>query len=118
MTLDKYFMAHKIIGIGCGNTDIIVDNPFDFVDDIASMQYYITEILWWERIEVCNSSKSIGHGGPRDPRDKSFYFSETDLCKKFSCESSSQIKDYLNSVYLEYSQVCLYPSFSIKKKQK
>lgn len=41
MTLDKYFMAHKIIGIGCGNTDIIVDNPFDFVDDIASMKYFI-----------------------------------------------------------------------------
>lgn len=116
MKILEYLSLHQIIGIGVGYSDIIVDNPFDFVKDMVSMDYFVTEILWWERTAVCDSKHSIGHGGPKDPRDDNYYFSETDLSKSFTRDSSyDQIQNYLESIYHEYSQYCLYPSFSIEK---
>lgn len=116
MKILEYLSLHQIIDIGIEYSDIIVDNPFDFADDMASMHYFVTEILWWERTAVCNSKHSIGHGGPKDPRDDNYYFSETELSKSFTRNSTSdQIQNYLNFIYHEYSQYCLYPSFSIEK---
>ena len=45
MKILEYLSLHQIIGIGIEYSDIIVDNPFDFADDMASMHYFVTEIL-------------------------------------------------------------------------
>ena len=116
MCLNEYLSLHKIISIGNDHSDIIVDNPFDFVSDIVSMHYCIIEVLWWERIEVCNARHSIGYGGPRDPRDSYYFFAETDISENFDCDCSpTLIKSYLNTVYGEYSTHELYPSFTLKR---
>lgn len=116
MNLEDYLVSHQIVGVKTEKKDIIVDNPFEFVNEIRNMNYCITKIFWWEHLEVSNSVNSIGHGGPQDPRNRKYYFSKIGLSKKFSCDcSSDQIKDYLRSVYQEYSKYCLYPSFSVRE---
>ena len=116
MNLEDYLILHQIVGVRTENKDIIVDNPFEFVNEIREMNYCITKIFWWEHLEISDSVNSIGHGGPQDPRNRKYYFSETDIGRKFSCKCpSDQIVDYLRSVYHEYSKYCLYPSFSIKE---
>lgn len=112
--LNKYLEQHAIICIGRNNADIIVDSPIDFIKRIEKMGYCICEILWWERRKIRSSNNSIGYGGPTDPRDKEYFFSETDISKRFvNYTSCDEIIYYLNETYQKYSNYDLYPSFTL-----
>lgn len=116
--LVSFMNNHAIVVIGSYELgDIIYDDPLCFVDFISQTDYFIDEIIWWERIEIERAEKSIGYGGPLDPSDEKFFFSETDLGMVFKNEyAKSFYKQYLSDIKLLYPKHDLRPSFSIKKK--
>ncbi len=123
MVILDYVRKHKVLQIGvtlpsdiC--SEVIVDNPKEFVQIVVQNGGYISAISWWERVAI-GTKPQIGYGGPRDPiaPDK-FYFAETDLGKQFSVLSS--VYDYLNYLAqtLQSNQdVALFPAFEVCKKQ-
>ncbi len=119
MNIKEYLLNHEIIRIGVPHvdaiTDIIVDEPFDFIEKIRDMGYFIMRIWWWERIKIGSCELSLGHGGPLDPRDGRYYFGETDFAVYFSRYSSAdELTGYVKNFQKEYSQYNLYPGFTIK----
>ena len=101
MTIVNYLQHHQKLHIGEGLSDIIVDDPVAFVSFVEKTKYYIAEILWWEHIKISDRNLSIGHGGPIDPQNKLFFYSETDLSTTFSKESSSpEINAYISKIKL------------------
>ena len=119
MNLQKYVSEHQIILIGCSSSDIIfsdliLDNPNPFFDSLQRYNVFVSEILWWERVKVGEKS-ILGGGGPCDPRDSNYYFSETFMEKNFSPSTVSQTyKDYVKTVSNKYPDCDLYPSLTIK----
>ena len=120
MEIEKYLFNHVRVRIGiplpgyvCCET--IVDDPIEIVSVVRDNNCYISEIRWWDRVEI-KSGSSIGYGGPRDPRSpKSHYFAETDICKTFDEHTlDEEYYDYLEQTKRFYSSLEIFPSFDIK----
>ena len=121
MVILDYVRKHMVLQIGivlpsqiC--SEVIVDNPEEFVRIVVQNGGYISEISWWEHVAVDTKPK-IGYGGPRDPMapDK-FYYAETDIRDRFPVWTSEY--DYIN--YLAQTlqanpDVALFPAFEVCK---
>ena len=96
--------------------EVIVDNPIELIRYAIAEGYYISAVLWWDRVRVSENSK-IGSGGYLDPRDpENYYFAETFIFDTFN--ENTTFEDYVNyisKVYNEYSSYDIYPSFDICK---
>ena len=121
MTIEDYLNRNAIVKIGTTLPgyvccEVIVDNPVELVFVLQTSDCYISEIRWWDCLEIGNSS-TIGYGGPRDPRNPdSFYFAETDICQFFSADSRPEnYYEYLNHIKEVYPKHNLFPSFDIKR---
>ena len=122
MNIREYLKVHTIIEIGnlisdeylCSET--IVDCPEEFVKIVSKSEYIITEITWWDRVSILNSS-DIGYGGPLDPRaPKEYYFAETDLRKRFIKATKEEYLFYIKEVKDKYSKYDIYPAFEVALK--
>ena len=112
--IDQYLKDNAILKIGAGYADIIVIDPVDLINQAQEWNCYISEILWWERIEISNAEKSLGYGGPIDPRNNSYYFSETDYARKFERGTLIYVYiDYIRCMMKKYIKYDLYPSFTL-----
>ena len=121
MSILDYIRKHMVLQIGTDLpshicSEVIVDNPKEFVQIIVRNGGYISAISWWEHVAVDTEPK-IGYGGPRDPiaPDK-FYYAETDIVDCFPMLTSEG--DYLN--YLVHTlqsnpDVDLFPAFEVCK---
>ena len=121
MRIEDYLVEHAIVKIGKTLPDyisceIIVDNPYELISVVTRNYGYISEIRWWDCVEITTGS-NIGYGGPRDPRNPDHYFfAETDICKKFDLLTENKIYyEYLKQIEVEYSAYNLYPAFDIKR---
>ena len=119
MTIKQYLSEHLIVCVGNDipghiYTDLIVDNPIEFVELIAASPYYISSILWWEIVDN-NARPNLGGGGIADPRSsEKCYFAETDLCQDFFRSSTvEKYIDYIHHTHMQYPALLLYPSFDI-----
>lgn len=135
MTLIKFLQNHLIrcnllphdkallklqnaLTAGKGVDEIIVDKPMEFIDAVLQNGYYISCVMWWDRVKMDKSS-AIGMGGPRDPRDPDmYYFSEVVYLDKYFDKSTTKEDycDYIKSIFSAYSSYDLYPGFDIEKK--
>lgn len=119
MTIKQYLSEHLIVSIGNDipghiYTDVIVDNPIEFVELIATSPYFISSILWWEIVDN-NACPNLGGGGIADPRSsEKCYFAEIDLCRDFFRSTTvEEYKDYIQHILMQYPALHLYPSFDI-----
>lgn len=113
LELKNYLEQHAILCIGKDYSDVIVDNPYEFIARIKKLGGCITEILWWDRIEIAKAKNSLGAGGPSDPRNGKYFFSETNFTKSFGDETSIyEYELYLNEMFQNYPEHDLYPSFT------
>ena len=118
----EYIEKHKILEIGfqpSGESfaELILNEPYMFVDVVSQSNYYISTIVWYERAKIHTGSK-MGFGGPKDPRSpQDYFFSETSLCKTFD-ESTrkDEYRSYMDEIQSKYSGVLLFPSFQICRK--
>ena len=119
MDVKQYIAEHLVIRIGydlpghlC--TDIIVDDPEEFIGIIDASEYFISGILWWEHTPICNRPK-IGAGGLVDPRNpREYFFAETFLCESFQKDTPKQdYIDYIQKIRKLYPSVHLCPSFDV-----
>lgn len=123
MNLNRYVSENLIIKIGkcCENilfSEIIVDDPENFIAFVYENDCYISEIRWWEHVHV-GAAPNIGYGGPRDPRcPNEFYFAETDIGKKFDEFVSRQaICYYIMKTKEEYRAFELYPALDVRSRR-
>lgn len=121
--MERYIAEHLVIRIGydlpghlC--TDIIVDNPEEFIERIDTSQYFISGILWWEKTLKSERPK-LGAGGPADPRPPyDYYFAETFLAERFQKEATKQdYCDYIQRIHSLYPSIHLCPSFDVAFRQ-
>ena len=116
--IENYLSKHEILKIGKMDfTDIIVDDPIEFVEIVSKTEYYISHVSWWEKIEIKNAGNSMGGGGVRDKNDSNLFWSEVYyLSKKFNqTDEDNAIISYINNVRGQYPKHNLYPSFDLKK---
>ena len=81
---------------------------------------YVQRVSWWVRWPV-EKQDAPGGGGPRDPLDDRFYFSEMYHWpdRHFSLDTESEeILAYIEAVRRQHPQYELYPSFHIGKTKK
>lgn len=122
MTVKEFLSSHAIIQTGvnlekylCCET--IVDDPIGLVRILAQSEYYISSILWWDRVRM-NEGSIIGYGGVVDRRFPEYFFAETDICEEFAVNTTAQdYLAYLQRVKEQYSQHDLHPSFDILAKR-
>ena len=97
--------------------EAIVKDPLELINILDGSNYYISEISWWHRVHIGQTSM-IGGGGPRDPRyPQDYYFSETFLAKEFSVDTPTyEYVEYINSVNSQYPMLDLYPGFDVVRK--
>ena len=121
MVIEKFLENHKIVKIG--NTipgyiccETIVDNPMCLIPIVRQNNCYISEIRWWDRVEIVSAS-NIGYGGPRDPRcPDNYFFAETDIYKVFSKHlPDKEYYEYIDLIKRSYSSLNLFPAFDIKQ---
>ncbi len=124
MRIEDFLNAHTIVQIGRTLPDYvccehIVDNPEELVPIVRESGCYISEILWWDRIEI-GSVSSIGYGGPRDPRcPDSFFFAETDIYRRFNTIlKDEEYYKYFDEVRRAYPGFDLFPGFDIMRLSK
>lgn len=122
IAIGDYLREHMVLQVGVNLSshicsEIIVDDPKEFIQIVVQTEGYISAISWWERVAVDTKPK-IGYGGQRDPTapDK-FYYAETDIVDCFPVSTSEY--DYLN--YLAQTlqsnpDVDLFPAFEVCKK--
>ena len=121
---EEYLNIHMIVKIGITPseyvcTELIVDDPFEFIAMIFKTKNYISSIQWWDRVLIHNGSK-LGYGGVRDPRaaDK-YFFAETDICCDFSENTlETEYYEYLNKTKRLFDNYELYPAFDVKMVRK
>lgn len=122
MRINDFLKNHTIVKIGrplsghgyiCCET--IVDDPKALIPIVRRNNCYISEIRWWDRVDITSIS-SIGYGGPRDPRSPdSHYFAETDICMTFArLLPDNEYFAYLERIKKTYSGLDLFPAFDIK----
>ena len=122
MSIIEYLAEHLIARIGADLpeqicSEVIVDNPKEFIHFLFQHDCYVSAIMWWERVSI-ESTPQIGYGGVPDPRNPSrFYFSETDIWRQFNKSTGvEEYYSYLCEVYCEYSHLELFPAFEVCKK--
>ena len=121
MRIEDYLENHTVVKIGnpvpgyiC--CEIIVDNPMQLISVVRENSCFISEIRWWDRVEIAVGS-SIGYGGTRDPRNpETHFFAETDICRVFNdLLRDDEYYAYLENIKLNNSNLDLFPAFDIKK---
>lgn len=123
MRIEEYLNNHTIVRVGITLPEyvcceIIVDNPTEFISIIMNNNCYISEIRWWDHVEI-SSGSSIGYGGPRDPdRPDNFFFAETDIYKVFTPHSQDkEYCEYLDQIRRKYTNLNLFPAFDVKRRE-
>ena len=117
MNMREYLCRHMIVGTftaGYICVDAIVDDLEGFVGVVNSNDYYISEIIMWDRVAIGMDSK-IGYGGPADPRAATeYYFSETFLSKTFqSTDCPDAYLHFISECMAKYPDHDLFPSFTV-----
>ncbi len=116
-SIKKYLSENSRIIIGSNYTDIIVKNDEDFLRTLYfCTRYKVVSILWWDYHLVNESSEhSLGYGGPIDPCNPIFMWSETLIEKTIPDEwGICEIEEYLRKTKELYLPRVLIPSFSIE----
>ena len=124
MDILSFLKNHTIVSIGkpitdiCVAAEVISDDPFGLIQVALEHNCYISEIRFWDRVKMSETS-SLGYGGPRDPREAGdTYFAETDICRCFSPKTTyEEYRKYLHDVQKAYPNHELYPAFDIERKQ-
>lgn len=112
------FKLQNALTAGKSVYEIIVDKPMEFIDAVLQNGYYISYVLWWDRVKMDEGS-AIGMGGPRDPRDPDmYYFAEVVYLDKYFDKSTTKEDycDYIKNIFSAYPSYDLYPGFDIDKK--
>ena len=114
--LKQFIDSHLVRKIG--KMEFIVDAPVELIDVVANSDYFIAGILWWEHIEIGKQKDALGGGGPIDPENKNFMYSEIYYeMKWFSQNNIESCKEYLTETKKKYSGHEIMPSFVLDKKQ-
>ena len=121
---EEYLNKHVIVKIGVTPsefmcTELIVDDPVEFIATVFKTENFISSIQWWDRVLICDGSE-LGYGGARDPRaPKEYYFAETDIgCEFGENTSEAEYYEYLNKIKQLFDNYDLYPAFDIMKRGK
>ena len=119
MTLNQFINDHLVINIGHAMsgyafTDVIVNNPVELIEFVDCSTYFISGVLWWEKV-LNDRSPQLGAGGIADPRDPgNIWYAETFLSCEFDRDTNKQdYLQYLDSVVRKYPEITLLPSFDI-----
>lgn len=116
--LYDYINSHLIVKISDNYRDIIVNNPYEFVAFLEKTEFFISEILWFDRAKI-EIGSSIGYGGPIDNQDNNFFWAETYICDTFSEQTTTRnYQEYLKKTAQQYSDYSLYPAFTLNLKAK
>ena len=112
-----YFEKHRILAYSAEGfiaVDAIVDDPVEFIEVVRLSDYYISEIIIWDRVPIGESS-AIGYGGPPDPRAaEEYYFSESFLSCEFNEQTeASEHHKFIQKCIDQYPDCDLYPGFTI-----
>ena len=112
-----YFEKHRILASsaeGFVTVDAIVDDPAEFIEVVQLSDYYISEIIIWDRVPIGEGS-AIGYGGPPDPRaPEEYYFSESFLIREFHEQAeASEHHGFIQRCIDQYPDRDLYPGFTI-----
>ena len=123
MTTKEYLQKYTIKQVGTPGSvreicvDAIVDSPEKLIEFAVAEGLFVSQILWWHRIPMGDSSPIGLFGGPLDPRDSQYYFLETYVCDTFDEDTATEeYLTYLEKVKEKYKDYDLYPSFTIKVK--
>ena len=116
-TFWDYFEKHRILtssAEGFVAVDAIVEDPFEFIEVVKLSDYFISEIIIWDRVRIGVGSV-IGYGGPPDPRAAGeYYFSESLLSCEFDDQAeTSQYYEFIHCCIDKYPDCDLYPGFTI-----
>ena len=65
--LDDIILKYKAQPSGIGYTEIIVKNEFveDFIMEILTAGFSITNVCWWEYCKTLDTKNKLGYGGPK-----------------------------------------------------
>ena len=120
--LNNYLAAHALLMIGKPglNTicaDVIMEDWNDFLDFSFTNCISIKTISWWEYCRI-NDQKVLGGGGPVDPRNTSYYWSELYM-PDFTLDippsaTIEQLRVYITQIIELYAPLHeLWPAFTI-----
>lgn len=119
--LCDFIDKHMILKIGGqyssdSSAELILDEPYKFVEIVLQSGYYISAINWYEYAKIHLGSK-LGFGGPRDPRfPEEYFFSETSIGKTFNeATGIDEYFAYMKKMQSHDFSISLVPSFLIRK---
>ena len=91
--------------------DVLVDDPAAFCTLICGSGYYVQNVIWWERAPI-ETGSTLGLGGPRDPRDPQYFYSETYLDDKFASDTTlDEYLRYMTVIREAHPNLVLHPGF-------
>ena len=91
--------------------DILVDDPAAFTELVCGSSYYVQNVIWWEHAPL-ETGSTLGLGGPRDPRDPRYFYSETYLDDKFSPDTTlEEYLRYMTDIREDHPNLALHPGF-------
>ena len=119
VTLDglRSFVQDHTLTELCGRldtlSDLLVDDPATFLELVCKSEYYVDNVIWWEHALI-ETGSTLGLGGPRDPRDPRYFYSETYLDDKFSPDTTlDEYLRYMTSVREAHPHLALHPGFGL-----
>lgn len=114
-----YLKDHLILDVSGSCREMIVDDAGLFLHVVENSEYYIDEIGFFEYLPI-GAKDGIGGGGPRDPGNRDYYFSEINYCgDPFPPDMSKRkIAEYISEHQKRFPDRKIYPAFSIQEKEK
>ena len=117
VTLDEirsFVQAHTLTEL-CGKldtlSDLLVDDPATFLEMVCRSEYYVQNVIFWERASI-ETGSTFGLGGPRDPRDPQYFYSETYLDDKFTSDTTlDEYLRYMTAIREAHPNLVLHPGF-------
>ena len=78
---------------------------------VCRSEYYVQNAIWWERAPI-ETGSTLGLGGPRDPRDPQYFYSETYLDDKFASDTTlDEYLCYMTAIREAHPNLVLHPGF-------
>ena len=119
VTLDgiRSFVQDHTLTELCGRldtlSDLLVDDPATFLELVCKSEYYVQNAIWWERAPI-ETGSTLGLGGPRDPRDPQYFYSETYLGDKFASDTTlDEYLRYMTAIREAHPNLVLHPGFGL-----
>ena len=115
--LKEYIDTNRVTVIGKGFSDIIVKNEEKFLQELYSTkQHKVVSVLWWDYHKTDErESCTLGYGGPIDPNNREYMWSETLIEDRIPDNwAAKEIIDYLKETKDNYLPRIIVPSFTVE----